>query len=122
MKKIVFLLLAFFLSSAGVNAQEAGKPKKQVFAWVKSTMDEIGISKEVQAKIEEFKKQNEVEQKALKESAAFKALSEEEQKKQMGALLGKRQKTIYDMLTKEQQAKVDAMREKIKKETEANGY
>jgi Xaa-Pro aminopeptidase len=122
MNKIVFLLLAFFLSSLGAIAQEADKPKKQVFAWVKSTMDEIGISKEVQAKIEEFKKQNGAEQKALKESDDFKDLSEEEQKKKMGDLLKKRQKTIYDMLTKEQQAKVDAMREKIKKENEANGF
>jgi len=36
--------------------------------------------------------------------------------------LVKRQKTIYEMLTKEQQSKVDEMREKIKKENEANGY
>jgi hypothetical protein len=122
MKKVLFSLLAITLLSATLNAQDAGKPKKQVFAWVKSTMDEIGISKEVQSKIEDFKKQNEAEQKTLKESDEFKALSEEEQKKKMGALLGKRQKTIYEMLTKEQQAKVDAMREKIKKENEANGY
>lgn len=122
MKKLLFAFFCIMLLSTNVNAQDGPKPKKQVFAWVKSTMDEVGISKEVQAKIEEFKKQNEAEQKALKESDAFKALSEDEQKKQMGALLGKRQKTIYDMLTKEQQAKVDAMREKIKKENEANGY
>jgi 5'-deoxynucleotidase YfbR-like HD superfamily hydrolase len=122
MKKLFFAIFSIMLVSTNVNGQDAGKPKKQVFAWVKSTMDEIGISKEVQTKIEEFKKQNDADQKALKESDAFKALSEVEQKKQMGALLGKRQKTIYEMLTTEQQAKVDAMREKIKKENEANGY
>jgi hypothetical protein len=40
----------------------------------------------------------------------------------MGALLGLRQKTIYNMLTKEEQQKVDAKREQIKKANEANGY
>lgn len=123
MRHILLLLAAFVLNASTVLAQDGpARPAKKVFAWNKKTMNEIGVSAEVQAKIEEFKKQNEAEQKALKESDAYIKASEEEQKKKMGALLGKRQKTIYEMLTKEQQDKVDEMREKIKKENEANGY
>lgn len=123
MKHLLLLLAAFVFTTTQIKAQQGvAKPPKQVFAWNKKTMDEIGISKEVQAKIDEFKKQNEAEQKALKESDEYKNATEEEQKKKMDALLGKRQKTIYEMLTKEQQVKVNEMRAKIKKENEANGY
>lgn len=123
MKHLLLLFALFAITTTQIKAQDGGaKPPKQVFMWNKKTMDEIGVSKEVQVKIEEFKKQNDAEQKALKESEEYKGVSEEEQKKKMGALLGKRHKVIYEMLTKEQQAKVDAMREKIKNENEANGY
>ncbi len=121
MKRLLVLAIASLFAFTNAFAQDS-KPPKKAFGWVKSTMNEIGISPEVQAKIEAFKKENEQEQKTLKESDEYKKTSEEEQKKKMGALLSKRQKTIYDMLTKEQQVKVDEMREKIKKENEANGY
>lgn len=124
MKRFLLLCIAAFVFGKGiVHAQEApAKPPRKVFVWDKKTMNEIGVSAEVQAKVEGFKKQNDAEQKALRESDEFKKATEEEQKKRMGALLGKRHKTIYEMLTKEEQSKVDEMREKIRKENEANGY
>lgn len=122
MKKLVLLVTLFFtIGIINVNAQDA-KPKKLVFAWVKQTMDELGLSKELQTKIEAFKKENELEQKTLKESKEYMEASEEDKKKKMGALLGKRQKTIYEMLSKEEQAKVDAKRDQINKTNQANGY
>jgi hypothetical protein len=121
MKRLLVLAFASLFAFTNASAQDA-KPPKKVFAWVKSTMTEIGLSAELQTKIEAFKKENEQEQKALKESEEYKSATEEEKKKKIGTLLVKRQKTIYEMLTKEQQSKVDEMREKIKKENEANGY
>lgn len=121
MKKLFLIIILTAFGFTVVHAQD-DKPKKQVFGWTKKTMDEIGVSTEVQLKIEEFKKQNDGEQKALKESEDYRQASEEEQKKKMGVILGKRHKTIYEMLNKDQQLKVDAMREKIAKENKANGY
>jgi Skp family chaperone for outer membrane proteins len=121
MKRLLVLVLTVFIAFTNTLAQDA-KPAKKTFAWVKSTLTQIGVSPEVQTKIETFKKENDQEQKSLKESDEYKNATEQEKKNKIGALLGKRQKTIYEMLTKEQQAKVDEMREKIKKENEANGY
>jgi hypothetical protein len=81
MKKIIVLAtLLVAICSATVNAQDA-KPKKQVFAWTKQVMTELGISAETQQKVETYKKENDLEQKKLKESEEYINASEEDKRK-----------------------------------------
>ncbi len=99
MKK-VFLAMAFFfaLGLTTVSAQDAPKHKKQQFGWNKMYMDEMGISADVQAKVEAVKKESDAEIDVLRKNNSITA---DEKKEQMKALALKRQKGIYALVTPE---------------------
>lgn len=118
MQKLLLVVMLFFaVGIAQMSAQDATpKPKKENFSWTKKYMDEAGFDADLQAKIETAKKASDVEIKAVKDNAD---LSEEDKKKQLSTLMAKRQKTIANMLTDEQKAKVDEIKAAIKKRNEA---
>jgi hypothetical protein len=93
--------MAFFFAVGltTVSAQDVAKPKKQQFGWNKMYMDELGVSADMQAKVEAVKKENDAEIKAVRENTA---LTPENKKNQIKALAVKRQQGIYANLTPEQ--------------------
>lgn len=112
MKKVLVAITFFLaLGITTISAQEAPKPKKQQFGWNKMYMDEIGVSADVQAKIEALKKENDLEQKAVREDIS---LTQEEKKKKIQELVIKRQKGIFSLLTPEQLAKSKEIQNRIK--------
>jgi periplasmic protein CpxP/Spy len=112
MKKMLLALLVVFAMGTIVNAQDSTMQKKQQFQWNKKTMDEIGISPDVQVKINDIKKANDEEIKKVKDDAA---LNEEQKKDKLKELRKKRMADIEALLTPEQKAKADAMRKEMKK-------
>lgn len=102
-------LLAIVQISFAQDAQAAPKPQ---FQWDQKTMTEIGISDEVQAKIEAVKKAANVEIKKVRQDAT---LAEDVKKKTLKELNGKRQKDIEALLTPEQKEKADALRKQLNK-------
>lgn len=117
MKKVLVAMAFFFaFSLTTVSAQDAAKPKKQQFAWNKMYMDEIGISDDVQAKIEVLKKENDLELKAVRENTS---LSSEEKKTQLQQISVKRQKIIIALLTPEEIGKFREIVARIKAHNES---
>jgi hypothetical protein len=103
MKKVVVVMALFFaVGVSNVSAQDAAKPKKQQFGWNKKYMDEIGVNADVQSKIETVKKESDTELKTVREDAT---LTPEQKKEQTKALMLKRQKGIFALLTPEQLVK-----------------
>jgi Spy/CpxP family protein refolding chaperone len=110
MKKILFAF-AILISATQISlAQDAQATKKPQFQWNKKIMTEIGISEEVQAKIEDVKKTANTELKKVREDAA---LAEDVKKKTLKELNAKRQKDIEAFLTPEQKAKADALKKEM---------
>lgn len=113
MKKVVVVMALFFaVGISNVSAQDAAKPKKEQFGWNKKYMDEIGVSADVQAKIEAVKKENDAELKAVRENAT---LTPEQKKEELKVVNTKRQKAISALLTPEQLAKRDEIVARIAK-------
>lgn len=111
MKKVsILFVLLFILGVSAVSAQDA-KPKKENFTWTKKYMTDAGIDEALQAKIDMAKKQNDEEMKAVNDNTT---LSEDEKKKQIGALWSKRQTVIIAMLSPEQKVKIDEIKAAIK--------
>ncbi len=81
-------------------------------------MDEIGVSPEVQAKIEAARKENEAEAKPIRENTG---VSVDEKKQQLQPIQQKRQKAIYALLTSEQLEKSRAIIARIQKANAAAG-
>jgi hypothetical protein len=118
MKKFLLVLTLFFtVGIAQTFAQDAAaKPKKENFSWNKKYMTEAGFDAALQAKIEDSKKANDAEVKAVNTD---KSLSEEDKKTQRAALSLKRQKVINDMLSDAQKAKIAEVKAGINKRNAA---
>jgi hypothetical protein len=117
MKRIITaVVLLMALSTTNSFAQDA-KGKKENFAWQKAYMDSAGISADVQEKIEAIKKEYEPKTKAIRKDNA---LTEDAKKEQIKALNKEKAKTIEALLTKEQKAKIKAIKESLKKDAESN--
>lgn len=110
MKKILFATMLLFATTAIVHAQD-GEKKKAQWQWNKKTMDELGISADVQTKIDAVKTANDAELKKVKEDGA---LSDEQRKEKIKELRKKRMADIEALLTPEQKTKADAMRKAMK--------
>lgn len=109
MKKI---LLAVLLLTAGFSAVQAQDKKKEQFQWSKATMDALGVSAEVQSKINDIKKSNDAEIKKVKDDGT---LTEEQRKEKLKELRKQRMDAIEALLTPEEKKKADEMKKEINK-------
>jgi len=111
MKKLILAVVLMISLNLLTQAKDA-KPKKEQFGWNKKYMDEIGVSPEVQAKIETIKRENDAEAKVVRENTA---LSADEKKQQLQPIQQKRQKAIFALLTPEQLEKSKTIIARIQK-------
>lgn len=110
MKKYLFSIIVFLTVSNFSFAQDVSAAKKTQFQWSKEIMTELGISEDVQAKIEVVKKASNGEIRKVREDMS---LAEDVKKQTLKELNAKRQKDIEALLTPEQKEKAAAMRKEI---------
>ena len=118
MKKVTLTLFAIFFLAGITSVSAQNAPVKEFFGFNKKYMDEMGVSAESQAKIEEIKKASDKEITAMRQDLS---LSEDEKKQKLTTLSIKRQQTIYTVLTPDQINKVKEIQARIKARNEALG-
>jgi Skp family chaperone for outer membrane proteins len=115
MKKVIMMLSLLLTIVVSQSFAQNDKAKKENFGWQKMYMDSAGISADVQTKIEAIKKDYDPQIKAIRKDAT---LAEDAKKEKMKELRKKMNDEINALLTKEQKAKIKAIKEGLKKEGE----
>jgi hypothetical protein len=113
MKRIITAVVLLMALGTTSSFAQDGKMKKEGFSWQKNYMDSAGIAAEVQAKIETIKLQYDPQ---IKEIRKDKALAEDAKKAKMKEVRKKMNDEIVALLSKEQKAKIKAIKDGLKKE------